>query len=316
MNEVTHYKVIIIGSGAAGLTAALYTARANLDPLVIEGIQPGGQLTITTDVENFPGFPEGIMGPELMDRMHKQAERFGTKFLYGTVNRADLGKKPIELEVEGKIVTSDALIIASGATAKLLGLESESKLMGRGVSACATCDGFFFKDKEIAVIGGGDSAMEEATFLTTFASKVTVIHRRDELRASAIMEERARKNPKVEFLWNKTVLEFMGNSENGLEGLRLKDTKTGEESIFKCAGAFLAIGHVPNTEIFKNQINLDDTGYIVTNPKSTATNITGVFAAGDVQDSIYRQAISAAGTGCMAALDAQHYLEELEFSGS
>jgi thioredoxin reductase (NADPH) len=314
MNEKKHYKIVIIGSGAAGLTAALYTARANLDPLVIEGIQPGGQLTITTEVENFPGFPEGIMGPELMDRIHRQAEKFGTKFLYGTVSRTQLSKKPFELEVEGNTITTDALIIASGATAKLLGLESERKLMGHGVSACATCDGFFFKDKEIAVIGGGDSAMEEATFLTTFASKVTVIHRRDELRASAIMEERARKNPKIEFLWNKTVQEFLGNAENGLEGLRLKDTKTGEESTFKSQGAFLAIGHVPNTEIFKNQIDLDDTGYIITNPRSTATNIPGIFAAGDVQDSIYRQAISAAGSGCMAALDAQRYLEELEFS--
>jgi thioredoxin reductase (NADPH) len=316
MNEVTHYKIVIIGSGAAGLTAALYTARANLDPLVIEGIQPGGQLTITTDVENFPGFPEGILGPELMDRMHKQVERFGTKFLYGTVRQIQLSKKPFELEVEGKTITSDALIIASGASAKLLGLESESILMGHGVSACATCDGFFFKDKEIAVIGGGDSAMEEATFLTKFASKVTIIHRRDELRASAIMEERARKNPKVEFLWNKNVLEFLGKSETGLEGLRLRDTKTGEESTFECQGAFLAIGHVPNTEIFKGQLNLDDTGYIITEQKNTMTNIKGVFAAGDVQDSIYRQAISAAGSGCMAALDAQHYLEELEFTSN
>ena len=316
MEEATHHKVVIIGSGAAGLTAALYTARANLDPLVIEGIQPGGQLTITTDVENFPGFPEGIMGPELMDRMHKQVERFGTKFMYGTVTRAQLSNKPIELEVEGKIITCDALIIASGATAKLLGLDSESKLMGHGVSACATCDGFFFKDKEIAVIGGGDSAMEEATFLTTFASKVTVIHRRDELRASAIMEERARKNPKVEFLWNKTILEFLGKAETGLEGLRLKDTKTGEESTFECHGAFLAIGHVPNTKIFKDQIDLDDNGYIITKQKNSRTSIRGIFAAGDVQDSIYKQAISAAGSGCMAALDAQHYLEELEFSSS
>ena len=316
MSDVTHYKIIIIGSGAAGLTSALYTSRANLDPLVIEGIQPGGQLTITTDVENFPGFPEGILGPELMDRMHKQVERFGAKFIYGTVTRADLQKTPLALEVEGKKMTCDALIIASGATAKLLGLESESKLMGHGVSACATCDGFFFRDKEIAVIGGGDSAMEEATFLTKFASKVTIIHRRDELRASAIMQERALQNPKIEFLWNKTITEFLGNSTTGLEGLRLKDTQTGEESDFKCQGAFLAIGHVPNTEIFKGQLDLDDKGYIITQPKSTRTNLKGVFAAGDVQDSIYRQAITAAGSGCMAALDAQHFLEELEFSKS
>ena len=316
MTNKKHYKVIVIGSGAAGLTAALYASRANLEPLVIEGIQPGGQLTITTEVENFPGFPEGIQGPELMDRMHKQVEKFGTEFLYGTVTRADLSKKPFELDVEGNILTCDALIIASGASAKLLGLESESKLMGHGVSACATCDGFFFTGKEIVVIGGGDSAMEEATFLTKFASKVTIIHRRDELRASAIMEERARKNPKIEFLWNKQVIEFLGSTEAGLSGVRLKDTVTGEESDFKCQGAFLAIGHVPNTEVFKGQIEVDKTGYILTKGKKSKTNITGVFAAGDVQDSVYRQAISAAGTGCMAALDAQHYLEELEFQNS
>jgi thioredoxin reductase (NADPH) len=316
MTNKKHYKVIVIGSGAAGLTAALYASRANLEPLVIEGIQPGGQLTITTEVENFPGFPEGIQGPELMDRMHKQVEKFGTEFLYGTVTRADLSKKPFELDVEGNILTCDALIIASGASAKLLGLESESKLMGHGVSACATCDGFFFTGKEIVVIGGGDSAMEEATFLTKFASKVTIIHRRDELRASAIMEERARKNPKIEFLWNKKVIEFLGSTEAGLSGVRLKDTVTGEESDFKCQGAFLAIGHVPNTEVFRGQIEVDKTGYILTKGKKSKTNITGVFAAGDVQDSVYRQAISAAGTGCMAALDAQHYLEELEFQNS
>jgi thioredoxin reductase (NADPH) len=314
MEERVHHKMVIIGSGAAGLTSALYASRANLDPLVIQGIQPGGQLTITTDVENFPGFPEGVLGPELMDRMHKQTERFGTKFLYGVVTKAELKKKPIELEVEGKIITADTLIIASGATAKLLGLESESKLMGHGVSACATCDGFFFKDKEIVVIGGGDSAMEEATFLTKFASKVTVIHRRDELRASAIMQERAKKNQKIEFLWNKTIIDFLGESTTGLEGVKLKDTVTGEESVFPCQGAFLAIGHVPNTKIFEGQLDLDETGYIITEKSSTATNIEGVYAAGDVQDSKYRQAITAAGTGCMAALDAQHYLEQLEFA--
>ena len=236
MEERAHHKMVIIGSGAAGLTSALYASRANLDPLVIQGIQPGGQLTITTDVENFPGFPEGILGPELMDRMHKQTERLGTKFLYGVVNKAELKKKPIELEVEGKIITADTLIIASGATAKLLGLESESRLMGHGVSACATCDGFFFKGKEIVVIGGGDSAMEEATFLTKFASKVTVIHRRDELRASAIMEERAKNNQKIEFLWNKTVVDFVGESATGLEAVKLQDTITGEETVFPCQG--------------------------------------------------------------------------------
>jgi thioredoxin reductase (NADPH) len=313
MNEPTHFKVIIIGSGAAGLTAALYNSRANLEPLVIEGIQPGGQLTITTEVENFPGFPEGIMGPELMDRIHRQAEKFGTKFIMGTVSKAKLSHNPYELEVEGKHLTCDALIIASGATAKLLGIPSESLLMGHGVSACATCDGFFFKDKEIAVIGGGDSAMEEATFLTKFASKVTIIHRRSELRASVIMQERARKNPKIRFLWNKTISEFLGTPQTGLQGIRLKDTSSGEKSVLNCQGAFLAIGHIPNTQVFRGQIETDEKGYLITKGKSTQTNIHGVFAAGDVQDSVYRQAISAAGSGCMAALDAQHYLEELEF---
>jgi len=313
MNAHTHYKVIIIGSGAAGLTAALYNSRANLEPLVIEGIQPGGQLTITTEVENFPGFPEGIQGPELMDRIHKQAEKFGTKFIMGIVTKVNLSHTPFELEVEGKHLTCDALIIASGATAKLLGIPSETLLMGHGVSACATCDGFFFKNKEIAVIGGGDSAMEEATFLTKFASKVTIIHRRNELRASAIMQERARHNPKIHFLWNKTISEFLGTSQTGLQGIRLKDTHSGEESVFNCQGAFLAIGHIPNTEVFSGQIETDEKGYLITKGKSTQTSIPGVFAAGDVQDSVYRQAISAAGSGCMAALDTQHYLEELEF---
>jgi len=313
MTERRHSRIIIIGSGAAGLTTALYNSRANLEPLVIEGIQPGGQLTITTEVENFPGFPEGIQGPELMDRMHKQAEKFGTKFIFGTVTRANLSKTPFELEVEGRFFTCDALIIASGATAKLLGLPSESQLMGHGVSACATCDGFFFKNKEIAVIGGGDSAMEEATFLTKFASKVTIIHRRQELRASSIMQERAKNNPKIKFLWNKNISEFVGTPQTGLKGIRLKDTISGEENVFECQGAFLAIGHVPNTQVFKGQLEMDEKGYLLTKGKSTKTNIPGVFAAGDVQDSIYRQAISAAGSGCMAALDAQHYLEEQEF---
>ncbi len=309
-----HYKVIIIGSGAAGLTAALYTSRANLNPLVIEGTQPGGQLTITTEVENFPGFPIGILGPELMTNMHKQVEKFGAEFLYGTVTHANLHKNPIEIEVEDKIFTTDALIIATGATARLLGLESEAKLVGRGISACATCDGFFFKDKEIIVIGGGDSAIEEANFLTRFAKKVTIIHRRNELRASAIMQERAFNNPKIGFLWNKIVTDFIGKPESGLEGVQLKDTVTNEESTFACEGAFLAIGHTPNTQIFGDQIETDENGYIITQKKSTETSIQGVFAAGDVQDSIYRQAITAAGSGCMAALDAQHYLEAQEFA--
>ncbi len=314
MPETKHYNVIIIGSGAAGLTSALYTSRANLKPLVIEGTQPGGQLTITTEVENFPGFPQGIQGPELMDNMHKQVEKFGAEFYYGTVTKADLSKRPFTLDVEGQEFTADALIVASGARARLLGLKSESDLMGHGVSACATCDGFFFTDKEIAVVGGGDSAMEEATFLTKFASKVTIIHRRDELRASPIMEERAKRNEKVEFLWNKAVMEVLGSKEDGVSGLRLKDTVTGEESIFKTQGLFLAIGHVPNTAVFKGQLDMDEKGYLITQSKSTKTNIHGVFAAGDVQDPIYRQAITAAGSGCMAALDTQHYLEELELS--
>lgn len=313
MPEKEHVKLIIIGSGIAGLTAAIYASRANLNPLVVEGIQPGGQLTITTEVENYPGFPEGIQGPELMDKIHKQAEKFGAKFIYGTVTQVSLNTPPFEIEVEDKKYTCDALIIASGASAKLLGLPSESLLMGHGVSACATCDGFFFKDKEIAVIGGGDSAMEEAIFLTRFASKVFIIHRRQEFRASPIMQERARQNPKIQFILNKTVSEILGTPETGVQGLRLKDTVTGNESIFPCQGVFLAIGHIPNTEVFKGKIELDEKGYVITQGKSTRTSVSGVFAAGDVQDSVYRQAVSAAGSGCMAALDAQHYLEDQEF---
>jgi thioredoxin reductase (NADPH) len=314
MEARKHYKVIIIGSGAAGLTAALYTSRANLQPLVIEGIQPGGQLTITTEVENFPGFPGGIQGPELMDRMHKQVEKFEVDFIYGLVTKVNLRKHPFELEVEGKHYSCDALIIASGASARWLNLESEKKLMGHGVSACATCDGFFFRGKEIVVVGGGDSAMEEANFLTNFASKVTIIHRRDKFRASVIMQDRVLKNPKINILWNKVVTEILGKPETGVEGIQLEDTVTGERTILNTQGVFLAIGHVPNTQLFKGQLNLDENGYIITDKRTMKTNIEGVFAAGDVQDSAYRQAITAAGSGCQAALDAQHYLENLEFS--
>ncbi len=305
-----HRKVMIIGGGPAGLTAALYAARANLSPLLVEGMQPGGQLTITTDVENFPGFPGGVMGPELIDQMHQQAEKFGTEFLMGTVEKADLSQRPFRMDIDGETWTCDTLIVATGATARLLGIPGEDKLMGYGVSACATCDGFFFKGKEICVIGGGDSALEEATYLTTFASKVTLIHRREEFRASPIMVEKGKKNEKVEFLLNKKPVAFVGEQAgSGLEGVELEDALTGEKSVLKVDGAFVAIGHVPNTSVFKGQLDMDETGYLICQGRTTATNIPGVFAAGDVADSRYRQAITAAGSGCAAALDAQHFLD-------
>ena len=304
------HNVVIIGSGPAGLTAAIYTARANLAPLMIEGSQAGGQLTLTTDVENFPGFPQGIMGPQLIQDMRAQAERFGTAFQTADVTKVDLSRRPFTVTInDEETIQARSLIISTGASANLLGLDSESRLLGHGVSTCATCDGFFFRGQPIVVIGGGDSAMEEATFLTKFASHVTIVHRRDKLRASKIMQDKAMKNDKISFRWNSMVEEVLG--DDVVTGLRLRDAVTNDTATLDCKGVFVAIGHTPNTQLFRGQIETDANGYIQTS-HGTATNVPGVFAAGDVQDPHYRQAITAAGTGCMAAMDAERFLEAEE----
>jgi thioredoxin reductase (NADPH) len=313
------HRVVILGSGPAGLTAALYASRANLAPLVIEGGGggdptdiPGGQLMLTTDVDNFPGFPEGILGPELMDRFRKQAERFGTEFAGGVVSAIDLTRRPFTLTVEDGQVHAETLIVATGARARWLGLPEELEFRTRigGVSACATCDGFFYKGKEVLVVGGGDTAMEEATFLTKFAPKVTVVHRRDELRASKIMQDRAFANPKIAWLWDSVIEKILGSAETKVTGARVRNVKTGVVTDVPAGGIFMAIGHEPNTAVFRGQLAMDATGYLVTDGRTTAASVAGVFAAGDVQDPRYRQAVTAAGTGCMAAIDAERFLGE------